>query len=174
MTALVKWAVVNRALIAERFLSSLDADGRRLVDISHNSVSRVKLGAGACWLHRKGVAPSDQGPIVIPGSRGTLTYLVAPVGDQASNAYSLAHGAGRKWSRTQSRDRLSSRYSAESLTHTDLGGRVICENRELLYQEAPQAYKNIDTVVNDMLDAGLIRIIATLRPLITYKTRRPE
>lgn len=170
----VKWACVNRAIIAERFLSNVGSDGRRLVDISHNTVGTATIGGRVYRLHRKGVAPSDQGPIVIPGSRGTLTYLVVPIGDQESNAHSLAHGAGRKWGRSQSRERLGSRYTAESLTRTELGGRVICEDRDLLYQEAPQAYKNIDIVVNDMLDAGLIRIIATLRPLITYKTRRTE
>ena len=86
---------VNRAIIAERFLSSVGSDGRRLVDISHNTVGKATIGGSACRLHRKGVAPSDQGPIVVPGSRGTLTYLVKPIGDQESNAYSLAHGAGR-------------------------------------------------------------------------------
>jgi release factor H-coupled RctB family protein len=38
--------------------------------------------------------------------------------------------------------------------------------------EAPQAYKKIDHVIEDMLVEGCIRVIATLRPLITYKTRR--
>jgi release factor H-coupled RctB family protein len=49
---------------------------------------------------------------------------------------------------------------------------VICEDKELLYEEAPQAYKNIDVVIGDMVQAGLIRVVATLRPLITYKLRR--
>ena len=57
------------------------------------------------------------------------------------------------------------------LTQTPLGGRVICEQRELLYEEAPAAYKNIEDVVQDLADAGLISVIATLRPLLTYKTR---
>jgi release factor H-coupled RctB family protein len=52
-----------------------------------------------------------------------------------------------------------------------LGGRVICEKRELLYEEAPAAYKNIEDVVQDLVDAKLISVIATFRPLLTYKTR---
>ena len=51
------------------------------------------------------------------------------------------------------------------------GGRVICEQRELLYEEAPAAYKNIEDVVQDLVDAGLLSVIATFRPLLTYKTR---
>jgi release factor H-coupled RctB family protein len=52
-----------------------------------------------------------------------------------------------------------------------LGGRVICEQRDLLYEEAPAAYKNIEAVIQDLVDAGLVSVIATFRPLLTYKTR---
>ncbi|MDM8549793.1 RNA ligase RtcB family protein [Desulfobacterales bacterium HSG2] len=167
----VKWAASNRSLIAGRFLSALGADGERVVDVCHNIVTRQATDR-TCWIHRKGAVPSDSGPVIIPGTRGTLTYLVAPHGDQEMNAYSLAHGAGRKWKRSDTKKRLSAKYKTQSLTHTKLGGRVICEDKELLYEEAPQAYKNIDIVVKDMLDAGLIRIISTFRPLITYKMRK--
>jgi len=55
---------------------------------------------------------------------------------------------------------------------TRLGGRVICEDRDLLYEEAPEAYKNIEDVIADLAAAGLASVIATLRPLLTYKTRK--
>jgi release factor H-coupled RctB family protein len=42
----------------------------------------------------------------------------------------------------------------------------------LLYEEAPAAYKNIEAVVQDLVDAGLVSVIATFRPLLTYKTRK--
>jgi release factor H-coupled RctB family protein len=67
--------------------------------------------------------------------------------------------------------RLRERLTVEQLTRTELGSRVICEDRDLLYEEAPQAYKNVDVVVQDLVDAGLARIAAVLRPLLTYKTR---
>jgi release factor H-coupled RctB family protein len=53
-----------------------------------------------------------------------------------------------------------------------LGGRVICEDRELLYEEAPEAYKNIEAVIEELVGQRLVRVIATLKPLLTYKTRR--
>jgi release factor H-coupled RctB family protein len=124
------------------------------------------------WLHRKGAAPSDKGPLVIPGSRGTLSYLVQPVGDQSGNGWSVAHGAGRKWARSESRLRARERFHWNELVQTGLGGRVICEERDLLYEEAPMAYKNIETVIGDLVGAGLVTVIATLRPLLTYKTRK--
>lgn len=165
----VRWAILNRVVIAERFLGRLGAQGTRLLDIVHNSVTPY----GGGWLHRKGAAPADKGTIVIPGSRGDLTYLVQPRLDAAARAlHSLAHGAGRKWSRSEARDKLSRRFRIADLERTKLGGRVICEDRELIYEEAPQAYKDIHRVVHDLLDAGLIDLIATLRPILTYKTRR--
>ncbi|MGA2659771.1 MAG: RtcB family protein [Verrucomicrobiota bacterium] len=44
----------------------------------------------------------------------------------------------------------------------------------MLYEEAPAAYKNIEDVVHDLVDPGLISVIATFRPLLTYKTRSPR
>ena len=94
-----------------------------------------------------------------------------PTGDQGKCLHSITHGAGRKWKRGDVRTRLRSRFSPEALTRTELGSRVICEDKELLYEEAPHAYKDIETVVKAFVDAGLIRVIAALRPVITYKTR---
>lgn len=163
------WAVLNRKLIAERFLDRLGTTGERMLDICHNSVTPHRDG----WLHRKGAAPADKGLVVIPGSRGDMTYLVRPRLEGADEAlHSLAHGAGRKWSRSEARDKLVRRFSIGDLERTKLGSRVICEDRDLIYEEAPQAYKDIHQVVRDLEQAGLIDLIATLRPLITYKTRR--
>jgi len=161
----VRWARANRALIARRFLESVRADGARVLDLVHNSVSKTDAG----WLHRKGAAPADAGPLVIPGSRGSFSYLVVPTGDAAVSAWSLAHGAGRRWPRTDMKARLQKRYSVSDLERTPLGGRVICEDRALIYEEAPEAYKRIEQVIDDLQDAGLIRVIAVLAPLITYK-----
>jgi len=73
--------------------------------------------------------------------------------------FSIAHGAGRKWKRSDVRGRLQNRFKVKDLEVTAWGSKVICKSRDLLYEEAPQAYKNID-------------VIASFRPLITYKTRR--
>jgi release factor H-coupled RctB family protein len=162
------WASANRELIALRILDRLGTQGLRIIDVCHNSVEPVEKD----WLHRKGAAPSTRGPVVIPGSRGAFSYVVLPKEPNDSSAFSLAHGAGRKWSRSDSRARLEKRFSAKDLTRTELGSRVICEDRELLYEEAPQAYKNITIVIEDLVNAGLIDVIAILKPLVTYKVRR--
>ncbi len=168
----VQWGAVNRGLIAHRFLSRLHSEGDPRLDVTHNTVTRTMWGNETLWLHRKGAAPSDTGAVMIPGSRGTFSYLVDPVGDQTGNAYSLAHGAGRKWKRRDAKARLGQRSKPSAFTHTALGSRVICEDKTLMYEEAPQAYKNIDIVVQDLVDAGLVEVVAVFRPVITYKTRR--
>lgn len=165
----VSWAELNRRVIAKRFMGALRMDGERMLDICHNSVTPHDGG----WLHRKGAAPSDKGLVVIPGSRGTLSYIVHPrLGTCDLSLCSLAHGAGRKWKRSDVKGRLSKRYAVSDLTHTPLGGRVICEDKALIFEEAPEAYKDVAVVIADLERAGLIDVVATLRPLITYKTRR--
>jgi len=55
---------------------------------------------------------------------------------------------------------------------TELGNHVVCEDKGLLYEEAPQAYKNINIVIDDLVQEGLIEVLGVLRPLVTYRVRR--
>jgi release factor H-coupled RctB family protein len=167
----VRWAKANRSLIALRFVEKLGAEAQLLWDGCHNSITRCENDGEVVWVHRKGAVVTHGEPVMIPGSRGSLSYLVKSPGDGASQAWSLAHGAGCKWARSETRLRMRERFGMHQLTHTPLGGRVICERRELLYEEAPAAYKNIEDVIQDLVDAGLVSVIATFRPLLTYKCR---
>ena len=166
----LRFAEANRQLIARRVLERLRAEGEQLLDMNHNLVSPARIDDLDGWLHRKGATPSDQGVMVIPGSRGDYSYLVQPLADERS-LLSLAHGAGRKWMRSECKDRLASRYSVTQLARTALGSRVICADRSLIYEEAPEAYKAIDSVVGALREAGLLRVLARLKPVLTYKTR---
>eukprot|EP01130_Rhizamoeba_saxonica_P016156 TRINITY_DN7409_c0_g1_i1.p1 TRINITY_DN7409_c0_g1~~TRINITY_DN7409_c0_g1_i1.p1 ORF type:complete len:238 (+),score=65.70 TRINITY_DN7409_c0_g1_i1:848-1561(+) len=189
----MNWARCNRSLIAHRFLSMLigsevqpecgdnetTSDGStRVLDIFHNYLSKWTFidenGEDIdLWLHRKGAAPSNCGPVVIPGSRGAFSYLVEPIAEeqiQQTSAASLAHGAGRRWTRLKAK-KAGQRMNKENLKTTDLGSKVICEKTELLYEEMPEAYKNIQAVIDDLVNFNLVKVIAVLRPLITYKNR---
>jgi release factor H-coupled RctB family protein len=168
----VRWAKENRELIARRFTAMIGAEAEALWDGCHNSITRHESDAVVIWLHRKGAVDAETDFVVIPGSRGSMSYIVKPTGDGESHAWSLAHGAGRKWARSDAHQRMRERFSASELAQTPLGGRVVCEERDLLYEEAPAAYKNFDAVIGDLVAAGLVSVIATLRPLLTYKTRK--
>ena len=168
----VRWAKVNRGLLAQRFVQQLWCRGRPASGTAATTASPRREHEGeTVWVHRKGAVAAESEAVVIPGSRGSLSYLVKPLGDGESRAWSLAHGAGRKWARSEARQRMRERFGMHQLTQTPLGGRVICGERDLLYEEAPAAYKNIEDVIQELVDAGLVSVIATFRPLLTYKTR---
>jgi release factor H-coupled RctB family protein len=168
----MRWAKANRELIARRFVAALGAEIECLWDGCHNSITGHESAGETVWVHRKGAVVAEDDVVVIPGSRGAFSYLVKPIGDGESRAWSLAHGAGRKWSRSAARLRMRERFGLHQLVQTPLGSRVVCEERDLLYEEAPGAYKNIEAVIRDLVDAGLVSVIATFRPLLTYKTRQ--
>lgn len=167
------WAEVNRELIAARMCEALGLDRHCILDVNHNLVSPEPVNDQVGWLHRKGVTPANQGVVMIPGSRGASSYLVKPLVSEVS-LYSLAHGAGRKWVRSECQGRLHKKYRLSELQRTRLGSRVICDDKSLMYEEAPEAYKSIDIVVADLVDAGLAQVIAEFAPVITYKNVHKE
>lgn len=170
----LRFAELNRELIAARMLKQLHAKGEALLDVNHNLVSLKLIDNAAYWIHRKGATPSDSGLVMIPGSRGDYSYLVQPKGTSKNlneSLYSLAHGAGRKWIRSECKDRLSNRYTKSDLERTAFGSRVICKNSDLIYEEAPEAYKSVTSVIEAMEDADLITPVARFKPVLTYKTQ---
>ncbi|WP_157314899.1 RNA ligase RtcB family protein [Chitinibacter sp. GC72] len=166
----VRFAEVNRHLIAQRILAKLACDGSQILDVNHNLVLPAQMHGQPGWIHRKGATPADQGAVVIPGSRGDYSYLVQPMPSDIS-LQSLAHGAGRKWMRSECKGRLSGRYTVAQLSRTKLGSQVICADRALIYEEAPEAYKPASNIIATLVGAGLVKVIARLKPVLTYKTR---
>ncbi len=163
----IEFAKQSRQEIARRLLKAIKVETSisTVSDTAHNSILKTKYG----WLHRKGATPTDKGAVIIAGSRGSLSYLVVPTEHTQKSNYSLAHGAGRKWERSSAEAKLKNHYTKADLTRTSIGSRVLCQDSKLLYEEAPQAYKNIDIVINDLVDAGLVKVVATFCPILTYK-----
>ncbi len=162
----LRWAVINRRLAGEKLMTVLGYDPglTPVIDCCHNFVERW----GENWLHRKGTVAA-QGITVLPGSRGSLTYLLKPAADTSISAWSLSHGAGRKWARSLCRSRIAGKYDRDTIRRTQLGSRVVCHDTGLLYEEAPEAYKNVEKVLSALVDSGLCTVVASLRPLVTYK-----
>lgn len=170
--AAVRFAELNRTLIAARIFHRLRCRFEPVLEVNHNTVMAAYIDGVQGWLHRKGATPSDCGLVMLPGSRDDYSYLIEPVAQAASlSLHSLAHGAGRKWMRTDCKGRLDRIATPAQLSRTAMGGRVICNDRALIYEEAPQAYKNVDSVLGSLVGAGLARVVARSKPLLTYKTR---
>lgn len=170
--AAVRFAELNRHVIAARVLQRLRCAGTQVGDVNHNTVVPSCIDGINGWLHRKGATPGDVGVVMLPGSRDAHSYLLEPlIAAGASSLHSLAHGAGRKWQRTDCKGRLLKLATPEQLSRTSLGGRVICNDRALIYEEAPQAYKQVESVLDCLLGAGLVRVLARSKPVLSYKTR---
>lgn len=104
-------------------------------DVPHNILEHTS----AEWLHRKGAAKATD-LVPVAGSRATSSYLVRPLAAHAAMA-SLAHGAGRRYDRSSMHGRVRGKKSdITAMERTPFGRRVICEDRDLMIEEAPQAY----------------------------------
>ncbi|PTW61746.1 release factor H-coupled RctB family protein [Breoghania corrubedonensis] len=168
--AAVAWARLNRAVIAERAADALRTGCRLIADVPHNL---IELHEGA-FLHRKGAAKADIPVVPIAGSRDSASFLVRPTAAREDALFSLAHGAGRKYDRRSMTGRVGqTRSEREKLARNGSGGLVICDDRALLIEEAPAAYKNPLQVIRDLEQSGLVTTLATLKPLVTFKKSSP-
>jgi release factor H-coupled RctB family protein len=166
----VNFAGLNRELIALRILRAMNINAhRKLLDSVHNSITIKMMGGEAYYIHRKGASPADQGFLVVAGTRDTNSYIVEPAPDLGQYNYSVSHGAGRKWPRSHCKERLGKMYSRRKRGHLPYIRSLIYRDENHLYQEAPEAYKQIEQVIEDMVNHGMIRLVASLRPLVTIK-----
>jgi len=79
----------------------------------------------------------------------------------------VCHGAGRVMSRTAAR---KGRNAAEVRKRLEDAGILIrCETRDGILEEAPEAYKDVDEVIEVVVQAGLARKVARLRPVGVIK-----
>lgn len=142
-------------------------------DVAHNvaKIERHIVGGKEAKLvvHRKGATRAFPGqPVLIPGSMGTASFLC--VGQEASMKESFGsccHGAGRVMSRTKARHEIS---------FEELRGRlkqqgIITEagSTKGLVEEAPEAYKDIDAVIDVVDTAGLAKKVARFVPVAVVK-----
>ncbi|KAI5781510.1 tRNA-splicing ligase RtcB-domain-containing protein [Geopyxis carbonaria] len=136
----------------------------------------------------------------LPGSRGTPTLLLAPTGTGEHNGFSAAHGAGRAMSRAKAAVALRGKWEdantpktgtarerygedfhaggsggggsgAKKRDEEEAAGWTICDEKELAWEEAPEAYKDVELVARDLETAGVCRVVGRARPKLTYKVR---
>lgn len=165
----LRWASLNRRILALRVAIALRCDYQTIADVPHNLLERTKAG----WLHRKGSARVDSAVLPLAGSRDSLSFLIAPTGATDISMASLPHGAGRKHDRSSMHGRIrKQRSELERMQRNPWGGRIVCEDSDLLIEEAGAAYKSATTVLEDVEQLGLARRAASLKPLLTYKRSR--
>lgn len=157
-----------------------------LYDVSHNTCkaeAHVLDGKPRnLFIHRKGATRafgpghlslppalrSAGQPVLIGGSMGTESYVLAGTPESEAHAFSSAcHGAGRSMSRHQARNRWQGRELVRELA--DRG--IIIRSRSFrgVAEEAPGAYKDVRSVVDAAENAGLARKVAKVLPFVCIK-----
>jgi tRNA-splicing ligase RtcB len=148
-------------LLKKRLRIDLDVDYDACVNIHHNYASRETHYGREVWIHRKGATFAGQDVLgIIPGSMATGSYIVRGLGNPES-FMSCSHGAGRVMSRGEAMRSIS----LESFEHKMRG--IVAETTREYLDEAPQAYKDLDTVIHNQAD--LVEPVRRLRPLMNVK-----
>ena len=162
------YAFVNRLILAELLRLRLrqvygDIAAPLVCDLPHN----LTFPNGDGWIVRKGACAATAGQLLItPGSMGTPSYLLSGLGnDRYLN--SAAHGAGRAISRFEL-TRAGANYTESDLGLTE-GVDCITLRPERRIEEAPAAYKSIDRVIDTQVAAGMVEVVAKMRPILTFK-----
>ena len=144
----------------------------RTIDIHHNYAACEEHFGKKVFVHRKGATSPQQDEIgVIPGSMGTASYIVRGLGNPES-FMSCSHGAGRRMSRVAA----STTLTVEECDRAMDG--IVCERwhkyrgfgkakGKLDLSEAPQAYKDIEDVIDSERD--LVEPLVRLAPLASLK-----
>jgi len=193
MRAAANFAYVNRqimAMLARHNFRRMygDAPMPLVYDVTHNMAKLESHGGQWLWIHRKGATRAFPGalmqgtrfsrmgqPVLIPGSMGTASYVLVAGERAAESLYSVNHGAGRVMSRTAATghgrhgQRRGAGISEQRFRETMKGIALICADRSSVKEEAPDAYKDIDSVVDVVVGAGLGEVVARMRPLAVLK-----
>ncbi|MDX1683749.1 MAG: RtcB family protein [Saprospiraceae bacterium] len=107
-------------------------------------------------------------PVLIPGSMGTASYVLAGTEKSMEASFgSCCHGAGRRLSRRAAKKQVDAPGLIRQLK--DQGTYVQAGSYRGVAEEAPIAYKDVDSVVETVHDAGLAKKVARLRPLAVVK-----
>jgi tRNA-splicing ligase RtcB len=196
MACAANFAFANRQVLTHKIRRSFeqalagrvkDFDLSQVYDVAHNmakveehTVANHKL---RLCVHRKGATrafgPGAPGlppalldigqPVLIPGSMGTASFVLLGTTRSMEQTFgSTCHGAGRLLSRMRARktvrgDQLRTRLQAAGIL-------VRSGSMTGLAEEAPEAYKDVERVVDVVAQAGIARKLAQLRPIAVIKS----
>lgn len=195
MSCAANYAFANRQVLAfharrafERVLAGKVKNWhlRQVYDIAHNigkmETHLVNGKQVRVCVHRKGATrafgPDFEGlppeyrsigqPVLVPGSMGTASWVL--VGTQKSMELSFGsscHGAGRVMSRSQAKKKIRGHQLRDELQSA--GIEIRAGSMAGLAEEAPAAYKDVDSVVDVVAKTGIAQKVARLRPLAVIK-----
>lgn len=195
MAAAVNFAFANRQLMShdvrESFQEVFQKDPKDdlgmlvVYDVAHN-IAKFEEFEGKrparrrrVLVHRKGATRAFPAghpglalkyqktgqPAIVPGSMGTPSYVMVGTKEARKSWFSINHGSGRAMSRREAFRKITEEDFRKSM------GEILYNARDwrLLADEAPLAYKNIIEVIDTLVQAGLARKVAQMKPLAVVK-----
>jgi tRNA-splicing ligase RtcB len=161
------FALLNREEMMDRVLDAFEAwiggpiEVEQRINCHHNYTEQETHFGKKVWLSRKGAINAEDGRMgLIPGSMGTRSYVVKGKGNRLS-LNSSPHGAGREYGRMHAKRTFTKEQLDASMVGIEWSGSA-----EFI-DEIPNAYKDIDVVMNDAKD--LVEIQHTLRQIVNVK-----
>jgi tRNA-splicing ligase RtcB len=144
-----------------------------IYDVAHNIAKLETHAVGGqrirVVVHRKGATRAfPNQPVFIPGSMGTASYFLLGQERAMQETFgTTCHGAGRVLSRSAAKKGITAKEIQKELESRG----IIIESltREGLTEEKPEAYKDIESVVDVVQNAGLAARVARLRPIGVVK-----
>jgi tRNA-splicing ligase RtcB len=193
MRAAANFAFVNRQLLAhsarrafDEAFKGLPSHLHQVYDITHNmgkiETHEVDGKSMQVCVHRKGATrafgPGAPGlppeystigqPVIIPGSMGTASWVLVGTSLSMQRSFgSSCHGAGRTMSRSKAKKEVRGDELRRQLQKQ--GIEIRAGSLPGLAEEAPQAYKDVDMVVETVVTAGIARKVARLKPVAVVK-----
>lgn len=186
MSGSVNFAFANRQLVMfelEKILTGFfkNIQFNLVYDVAHNIAKWEPFDFAQgkeVLIHRKGATralpaghPKNPAkyaqtghPAIVPGSMGTPSYVLVGSPKAQETFFSVNHGAGRLMSRKEAFRTISKAAFEESMKNI-----VYNLPFHKIADEAPDAYKNIEDVVETLVEAGLTRKIVKLVPLAVIK-----
>jgi tRNA-splicing ligase RtcB (3'-phosphate/5'-hydroxy nucleic acid ligase) len=161
------YALLNREEMMDRVLDALSVAIKlpikqiERINCHHNFTQRETHGGKQVWITRKGAIQMKLGQKgIIPGSMGERSFVVS--GKQNPGSFhSAPHGAGRAMSRTEAKKR----FNMDDFDTCMKG--IECRRSASLLDEHPNAYKNIDDVMENSID--LVSIDHVLKQILNVK-----
>jgi tRNA-splicing ligase RtcB len=195
MAAAANYAWANRQCIThwtrEAFERVFGTGARKLgmaivYDVAHNIAKIEEHEVGGVrktlCVHRKGATRAfgpnrpeliplhrkTGQPVIVPGSMGTASYLCVGTDRAMKETWgSTCHGAGRVLSRHAAIRQGRGRNIARELQEKGIYTRAA--SQQVLAEEMPEAYKDVDEVVRTCHGAGISKLVARLTPLGVMK-----
>jgi tRNA-splicing ligase RtcB len=166
MELMGRYAAANHYLIHRDVARLLGAKVLLDIENHHNFAWKEQHFGEDVIVHRKGATPAGQGVVgIIPGSMATPGYVVRGKGLPES-MNSASHGAGRRMSRTATKN-----------TYTWNDGRKFLADHDVVLisaglDEVPMGYKDIESVMAAQSD--LVEIIARFDPKLVKMAAEGE